>query len=276
MINNRRILGLAFAIAWMLPTALNAHRMWLLPSSTVLSGNDPWVTVDAAVSNELFYFDHVPLRLASLTITAPDGQPVEPQNASTGKYRSTFDVRLAQPGTYRVAVASSTVFASWDEGGQPKSWRGSADAFLKEAPEAARAGRIARMNSRVEVFVTSGKPSMAALQPVGRGLELAPVTHPNDLVAGEEAVFRLLLDGKPAAGLEVTVIPGGIRYRDQLHEFKTRTDAGGKFSVTWKTPGMYWLNATAGGAPGPGGAPGARGPMGDRASYTATLEVLPQ
>lgn len=273
---NRRILGFTFVIAWMLPSVLNAHRMWLLPSSTVFSGNDPWVTVDAAVSIELFYFDHVPLRLTNLAITAPDGKTVEAQNSSTGKYRSTFDVKLAQPGTYRIAVANSTVFASWDEGGQPKTWRGSADAFLKEAPEAARAGRVARMNSRVEVFVTSGKPTTAALGPAGRGLELAPVTHPNDLVAGEEAVFRLLLDGKPAAGLEVTVIPGGIRYRDQLQEFKTRTDADGKFSVTWGTPGMYWLNATTGVAAGPGGAPGGRGPMGDSASYTATLEVLPQ
>ena len=32
------------------------------PSSTV----DQWVTVDAAVSNDLFYFNHVPLRIEDL------------------------------------------------------------------------------------------------------------------------------------------------------------------------------------------------------------------
>ena len=42
-----------------LAPSLFAHRQWVLPSSTVLSAADPWVTVDAAVSNELFYFDHV-------------------------------------------------------------------------------------------------------------------------------------------------------------------------------------------------------------------------
>jgi uncharacterized GH25 family protein len=263
---------LALALAAVLSSTLQAHRMWLLPSSTVLSGNDPWVTVDAAVSNELFYFDHVPLRLANLAVIGPDGAAVEVQNASTGKYRSTFDVKLAQPGTYRIAVANNTVFAAWEENGQPRSWRGTPEAFLNEAPDAAKAGRVARMNSRVEVFVTSGRPTARSLQPAGRGLELVPVTHPNDLVAGEEATFAMLLDGKPAANLEITIIPGGIRYRDQLQESRLRTGEDGRFTVKWKAPGMYWLNATTGAAGGPGG----RQPMGDRASYTATLEVLPQ
>lgn len=39
-----------------LPTIAEAHRAWMLPSATVLSGDDPWVTVDAAISNDLFYF----------------------------------------------------------------------------------------------------------------------------------------------------------------------------------------------------------------------------
>jgi uncharacterized GH25 family protein len=32
-----------------LPVMLQAHRQWLLPSSTVLSNSDAWVTIDAAV-----------------------------------------------------------------------------------------------------------------------------------------------------------------------------------------------------------------------------------
>src|SRR5690606_40763719 len=39
---------------------------------------------------------------------------VELQNASTGKYRSTFDVQLAQQGTYRIANVNDTIFARWD------------------------------------------------------------------------------------------------------------------------------------------------------------------
>ena len=55
------------------PVAANAHRQWLLPSATVLSGNDPWITVDAAVSNDLFYFDHMPMRLDAIAVIAPAG-----------------------------------------------------------------------------------------------------------------------------------------------------------------------------------------------------------
>ena len=49
-----------------------AHDLWFKPSSTVLSKSD-WVTVDAAVSNDIFFFNHRPLAVDKLTITAPDG-----------------------------------------------------------------------------------------------------------------------------------------------------------------------------------------------------------
>ena len=48
------------------PLGAQAHRVWMLPSATVLSGDDVWVTVDAAVSNDLFYFEHFPLQIANL------------------------------------------------------------------------------------------------------------------------------------------------------------------------------------------------------------------
>ena len=296
MITPKTCLPAALILMAALPASLHAHRQWMLPSSTVLSGNDAWVTVDAAVSNELFYFDHVPMRLANLSITGPNGSAVKAENPATGKYRSTFDIHLAGPGTYKIAMVSNTVFASWQESGQQKNWRGNAADFAAQIPAGATDLQSSKMNSRIEAFVTAGKPSTKALEPSGVGLELVPVTHPNDLFAGESATFQLLLDGKPAAGLEVTIIPGGIRYRDQLHEIKTRTAADGKFTVAFKDPGMYWLNATTAPAraegPAPAGprppvsaaartgGPGAGGPMrmpaGNRASYTATLEVLPQ
>lgn len=297
----------ALVVLASLPVSLHAHRQWMLPSSTVLSGTDGWITVDAAVSNELFYFDHVPLRMGNLVITGPDGVPVKPENSATGKYRTTFDVHLTQAGTYKIASVNNMVFATWKDKGETKTWRGTPEAFKMEVPPNAEGLQTSRMSSRLEVFVTAGKPNTKALETTGVGLELAAITHPNDLVAGEAAQFQLLQDGKPAAGLEVTLIPGGIRYRNQLGEMKVKTDDAGKFSVTLKDPGMYWMNVTTGGGPrgpggpgaGPGGpgagpgGPGARtggpggpggpgggGPMrfptGNRSSYTATIEVLPQ
>lgn len=250
--------------------AAEAHRLWLLPSATVLSGTDPWVTVDGAVSNDLFYFEHFPLQLDGLDIVAPDGKPVAAQNLSKGRYRSTFDVKLEQPGTYKVMVLNHGVFANYKLDGQNKRWRGKAEEIATAIPAAATDVKLSETQGRIEVFVTSGKPTTDTLKPTGSGLELVPVTHPNNLVAGEKASFRMVLDGQPAAGLAVEIVPGGIRYRDKLNDIKATTDESGTFTVTWPGPGMYWMNAAV---------QDDKSKIKDarrRASYTATVEVLPQ
>jgi uncharacterized GH25 family protein len=275
----------AVLLAALMPFAAQAHKPFFVPSSTVLTESDHEITVDAAVSNDLFYFNHAPLRLDDLQITAPDGSAVTPENASTGKFRSVFDVPLAQAGTYRIASVSNGMFASWDgEDGKPKRWRGSEAAFKTEVPANAKNLRVTVMANRVETYVTVGKPSLGALATTGVGLELVPVTHPTDLFTGEAATFKLLLDGKPAAGLDVTAIPGGTRYRDQPDEIKITTDANGRFSITWPQPGMYWLNASIGGDREGLGTKPERNSMKKpdrndapprRVAYSVTLEVLP-
>jgi uncharacterized GH25 family protein len=267
----KRSLLLPLVILAVTPFAASAHKAWLQPSQTVLAGNAPWITVDAAVSNDLFYFNHVPLRLENLAITAPDGSKIEAQNPSTGKYRSVFDVELKQQGTYRIGVVNDYATASWDDNGKPKRWRGTPAAFATEVPKDAKDLKVGQSLSRVETFVTNGSPSDAALKPAGTGLELVPVTHPNDLFAGEEAKFRLQLDGKPVANVEVEIVRGNTRYRNAQDEIKAKTNASGEFAVTWPEAGMYWLEASSEDAKVT--VPGATQ---RRLGYVATLEVLPQ
>lgn len=257
------------ALATLLPASAQAHKAWLLPSATVLSDHS-WVTFDAAVSNDLFYFNHVPLRLDGLVITAPDGSKAMPANLNTSKYRSVFDLDVAQDGTYRIAVVNEALNASYvNAAGEKKRWRGTAEAMASEIPKDARDVEVTQASGRVETFVTSGKPTTTALKPTGIGLEMIAQTHPNDLFAGETATFRLRLDGKPAANLDVEIIPGGSRYRDQQDEMRLKTDAQGAFNVTWPSAGMYWLEASVDGAPSSIKTASKR-----RASYVATLEVL--
>lgn len=267
------LLALSVAVAATLPSLAQAHRSWLLPAATVLSGAEPWVTVDAAVSNDLFYFEHNAARLDNLIITGPDGAAVKPENQSQGKHRSVFDLKLSQPGTYRIALVNKGVTASYKLNGETKRWRGTEEALAKEVPANATELNVTRSLGRVETFVTAGKPTEKNIQPSGEGLELAPVTHPNDLFAGDSATFRFVLDGKPAANVEVVVIPGGIRYRNQLGEIKLTTDAQGQISVKWPAPGLYWVSASVGGGRGEGSA---QPQPQRRASYAATFEVLPQ
>lgn len=255
-----RPLALAAALAGALLGAgpAQAHRQWMLPSATVLSGEDAWVTVDAAVSNDLFYFEHMPLRLDGVKVYAPDGSEVALENAATGHFRSTFDVHLTQQGTYRIVSAMTGVMGSYTLNGETKRLpRGTTrDRLAAVLPAGASDLRLSEMSSRNELFVTLGAPTTGLFKPGGVGLEMIPVTHPDDLYAGEAATFRFLLDGKPAVGVPVTVIPGGSRYRDKSGAMDFTTDAEGKVTITWPAAGMYWLNASLGGERGPEGEPG--------------------
>jgi len=267
----KRTLLLAAALAAAVPFTAAAHKAWLLPSQTVIAGQNPWITVDAAVSNDLFYFNHVPLRLDGLMVTAPDGSSAQPQNLATGKYRSVFDLELTQQGTYRLSNVNAGLMASWKEDGQPKRWRGDAARFASEVPKDATDLKVSQSLGRVETFVTNGTPNDTALKPSGQGLELVALGHPNDLFAGEAARFRLLVDGKPQAGLDVEIIRGDTRYRNAQDEITATSDANGEFSVTWPEAGMYWLETSTEDGK-------TTIPQADvrRLSYVATLEVLPQ
>lgn len=192
------------------------------------------------------------------------------QNGATGRYRSTFDVQIKQKGTYKLAVTNTGVFANYKENGQTKRWSGALEAFAKEVPANADDLRATYNQSRMEVFVTSGKPTTETLKVTGQGLELAPVTHPNDLIAGTPAVFQLVLDGKPAPNVKVSVVPGGNRYRDKLGDMTLTTDGNGKITIKWPEPGMYWMEAVVRDENAPSKEIKQR-----RAGYVATLEVMP-
>lgn len=298
-----RLAALAVGALFALPSA-QAHRQWLLPSSTISSGSDAWVTVDAAVSNDIFYYEHFAAALDGLVITGPDGKPAQAENQAKGRYRNVFDLKLAKSGTYRIALVTDALTASYKVGDEIKRVRGTAESLAKEVPADAQDLRVTHMQNRVETYVTSGKPTLEAIKPTGRGIELVPVTHPNDLVVGDIATFRFIDNGKPAVGYAATLILSGLRYRSQLGDVHLTTDAKGEIKIKWPAAGMYWLNIVPPGAPREGGGPGAGGPGASgapaapgaqagaarpmpsgpagtlaepvhRASYSVTLEVLP-
>lgn len=262
------------ALALSLPFAAQAHRVWILPAATVLSGDDPWVTFDAAISNDIFHTDYHALSTDNLRALGPDAQPVALANAYSGRFRSSFDLQLATKGTYKVFMANHGLSASWTENGQRRGWPGRGQAFDpaefdKAVPAKAENLVITRSSRRIETFVTSGAPTQETLAVTGLGLELKPLSHPNDLFAEESATFQLLIDGKPAKGAEVTVLPEGMRYRNEQEAIDVTTDADGCFSLIWPRAGRYFLEAEY--EDNRADPPATR----RRGSYTATFEVLP-
>lgn len=254
----------------------HAHRAWLLPQSTQVTGDTPMITFDAAVSNALFVADFNPLRPNGLAAFDHQGQPLELENVHTGRFRTNFDLTLAEQGTYRVASVSRGLSARWQDsegnrGGFPGRGQPFNDAEIESAiPAGAENVSITLTSRRIETFVTNGAPDLSVIEPTGVGFEARYETHPNDLYSGESAVFQLLIDGEPAVGAEVTVIKDGMRYRDQQNEQILTSDSHGNVEINWESPGMYWVEATYTDDNAPAPATSRRG------TYVVTLEVLPE
>lgn len=226
-----------------------AHRAWILPDVTVLSGDSPKVAFDMAVSNSIFNFDHVPMRLNGLTILNPQGQSIEADHVSTGVVRSVFDLTLETEGTYRIFIAANGLRAVWEnDEGKRQAYPGRGEAFEADKFKAIIAQKpkglvVSETSRRIETFVTSGEPSSKTLALSKKGLELKPITHPNDLFAGETAQFQFYIDGKPAQGVEISLIREGTRYRNSQEEISLTTNKQGEFQITWPQAGRYMLEA---------------------------------
>lgn len=258
---------LAAAAILTLPAAASAHRQWMLPNATVFSGTGSWVTVDAASSNDLFFAEHQPMRLDGVKVWAPDGSEGAIANGSTGRYRSTFDVKLDKAGTWKIGTFSSSVMGSFKVDGEERrvggrpggggpggpggpagpeaAARRTPPVTVADIPANATDVKLTEVIGRNELYITANEPTTTVFKPTGKGIEFEPVTHPDELVAGEAASFRFLIDGKPANGLKVTVLPGGKRYRNDDGAREYTTGADGIAKIEWPAAGMYWINASA-------------------------------
>jgi uncharacterized GH25 family protein len=257
----RTVLFAATAAATLAAPAF-AHRAWLLPAATTLADLGQWVTVDAAISNDLFYPDHFPMPTDRVKVWAPDGSPAQMENAATGRYRSTFDVKVDKAGTWKIGTEMDGVSGrfklngeEWRVGGRrgpPRPAEAGAPAqpapkFVAtpaEIPAGATEVTLTESSNRNFIFVTAGEPTTTAFTPTGKGLEFQPVTHPTSLVQDEPATFRYLVDGKPAAGVKVTVVPGGKKFRAAENAQELTTGADGSVQISWPVAGFYWISAS--------------------------------
>lgn len=252
-----------------------AHRVWIKPSTTVVSGDSEWVTFDAAIANGIFNPDHYAYPVERLTALSPSGNNVALQNKAKLKYRSVFDLELTQPGTYKVFNQSRSLVARWtDSDGKKHYWPGRGKVatladFNQQVPKTAEDLQVTDVARRLEVFVTLGAPNQTALKPTGKGLELNPISHPNDLYTGEAFTLQFTMDGEAAKGAEMTLVRQDEKYRDKASANKYTADANGEVTMTLSQPGMYWLEVEYQDER-------AQAPASKRVgSYVTTLEVLP-
>ena len=255
---------------------VNAHRAWIAPDVTVLSGDAPKVVFDMAVSNSIFNFDHVPMRAEGLMVVSPTGKPLEAANLSTGAVRTVFDLTLEEKGTYHIFMASQGMRAIWEnKEGKRQFYPGRGEAFDAKKLNEIIASKpknldVSETSRRLETFVTSGETTTQVLALTNKGLELKFITHPNDLFSGEKANFQFYIDGKPAANVDISLIREGTRYRNDQEEITLKTNAKGEFSVEWPVAGRYLMEADFKDNQG-------KKPASTRVGkYFAVFEVLPE
>lgn len=283
------------AVAFGLAAPVQAHNQWLKPSITVLSDTTQSVTVDAAASTIPFQANHAPLNVDGIQVMKPDGSAGVTENVARGRYRSVFDVKIDQPGTWRIGTASSNIGGSFKVDGEewrigrrrgPPPQAGAAQApagpagpaggtpanmiaSIDELPAGATDLALTETHSRNEFFVTAGNPTDTVYKPTGKGLEFVPQVAPTDLVSDEPAQFQFLVDGQPAAGIKVDVIADGQRYNSETHALELTTDAQGMITVDWPIAGFYWLSAGL-----EDDKPADTRAQKRRMTYIATLEVV--
>ncbi|WP_018983589.1 DUF4198 domain-containing protein [Salinimonas chungwhensis] len=270
----QRLLALAGTLA-LLSTNASAHRVWVKPNTTVVSGDEAWVTFDAAIANDIFNPDHYAYPLEQLTAIAPGGDEISVQNAAKLKYRSVFDLHMQQEGTYRVVNSSRSLMASWeDENGDRVRWpergkTGTKEALMAAVPMDAKGLNVVDYSRRLETFVTLGAPSDISESDDATGLTMSFLGHPNDLYTAEPNELTFTFDGQPAKGTSVTLVRENARYRDTNTAETYTADKSGKVEITFDKPGMYWLEATYEDK-------NAQPPASERrGNYVVVLEVLP-
>ncbi len=238
-----------------------AERAWVLPSATIFIENE-WVSIDAGVSTDPFhgrpsadaacgYQDlaagrngredgkrhHRPLPLQLRRASRQAGHMADRHGgfpASWAASRSTVssggwaDVagrhRARQPAETRRRRAPADRAVATRRSSSPASRRFPANATDLQITESL---------SRDETFITAGEPSRTIFEPTGKGLEMVPVTHPAELLSSEPSKLKFLVDGKPAAGLKVVIVPDGRRYRDSEDALELSTGADGVLTVKW-------------------------------------------
>ena len=209
-----------------------ADSPYLRPNLFDASGRDH-VTVEAGFTDDIFA-GRVAMRSEHFNIFGPNGEtPLDAITYFTDV--AVFEAPTPVDGTYRISSGRR-------EGRFGKMYRSAAGwKFVGEEsgvtpPESEQVET--QSITVADVYVTRGEGGEAPAAR-GTGVEVIPVTHPADIVAGEDAVFQLLIDGQPRAGLPITVFREAGRYDGRLVEADVVSGPDGRFIVRPSAPGAY-------------------------------------
>lgn len=216
-------------------SAAQAHMPYVLPTLFDLGKGDH-VTVQSAFAEDAF-LPEVAMRDAPFHLVGPDGKDLPTGPVTHLRDLSMFEAAIPADGTYRVtsgqrAGRKGKMFRQGDkwemrgEGGEP--------------PANAEQVDVQSM-TLADAYVTRGQPTDAALKPSGKALEIQAITHPNGIVAGSDASFALLFDGRPLPQADITLFRSAGLYDGRKVVAQVRSGADGRFSLKPEDAGTYLI-----------------------------------
>jgi uncharacterized GH25 family protein len=260
----RIALPVVYLLALCAPLA-KAHTPFIVPASFEPL-HQGWVSLDAGFS-ETFFQSDVAFDKGNFQVLTPKGDWVAPARLEQFTSRSVLEYQAQEEGTYRFTTGSrlGAVFRMYELNGERKHTRDPKEVL----PKGHKLLDHYQSVTLAETYVTLKAPTRIALKPYNKGLELVPVTHPNDLYAGEVFEFSVLLDGKPLADAPVTVYAAQNGGQQDEPALKATTDSTGKASVTLAKSGVYLLHLRK-------SAPAPKGAEAPNYGYVYTLSFLVQ
>lgn len=245
----------------------DAHSRYILPSHTLVSGDDSTqVALDLVISNDFFHPDKAYGGKTTKQLQQPkDDQSAKPQNAMKRMLASTkltqfspqgkqsdntivnFSAKsvaaatLDETGTYRFSATTDPLLFTVFKKADGSRSRALGEEGLKNIPADATDVKSMLSLNRAETYVSWNGKSPLSLSKTG--IELGNEgTHPNDLFANETIRLQFLIDGKPLAkGVEVSLVREGTRHRNNRNVLTVATDEQGFIEFTLDKAGFYFL-----------------------------------
>lgn len=244
---------LLMALTTVLSFSALGHGRWLLPSHTNVTGtSEHAITFDMSISNDLFqgHYGYIqasknldlPATPASLDVIEPNQQWRRDIPFHWLNIRSSGFDTLKQDGTHHYVLNQSPVYISIFKDVKGEMHRRFSKPEDVALPEGAELVKAMRYIPTIDTFVSRNK--LTTPSTLNKGLELIAKGHPNDLFVGESVSFEIHFEGKPLdQKLEVQVVRGNTRYRNEREQQTFMLQGTNQFSVNFNKAGMYLVEA---------------------------------
>ena len=228
------ILVVTFFTAVIIPVL--GHQQWILPNFFYTDHESPWLGIEHTSGDQRFVSGHGSGTL--LWIIHPKGWRMgRPSSIFIGQTRTVGEIKLREPGTYRIETDHPVQYVAEIEVDGKKRWVGKS----KDQLSGKKIIQSTHRWSQTTTFITVKKYTKRVLEPTGAFLEIVPVTHPNKIFVGKPFVVRVMSRGQSVSDQKVHV----YSEMDSGHDVTlvAVTNADGECELTFPSPGMYLLTA---------------------------------